>query len=428
MEPQTQTAETSPDALNALDAMGGPSDRAGWAFRSGLAAEEAEEIARAFAQRRGMEGCRKIKTGRGRTIWRVELGGRIYIAKTIRCDGLLGWMRRLLHHTAADREWKRAEELDQCGVDCVRFVAYRREAAAILLSPLIDNATTLTEAWSKSAGSRRRRNALIREVAKAHAALHRAGFVHLDNHPENHLVAWAERPGEGEPRVVLADVGSILRSRSRRRKIESLGQAAHAMNLRASTTDRLRFLTAYVSAHGRTEPGSPSSGGRRIRGSDVRAMAQEVEEAARLHALRLFRQRDRALRHSTGRYFVNMQTGKGAAGAAVTRWSRRVRFADPALPDEPSGDVSRGLSVLLDKLASDAGADERTEPSITLHSWTASSMTEKLMWRLSGSPARRLFEAAHRRRFRDLEHPRVAAFGEYLRGAEYRAVAMVVNV
>lgn len=112
---------------------------------------------------------------------------------------------------------------------------------------------------------------------------------------------------------------------------------------------------------------------------------------------------------------------------AVTRWSRRAHFADPALEDNSRADASRRLELLLDKLALNAGADERIDPLIRPYAWSTSSLVEKLSWRVAGSPARRLFSAAHYRRFRDLDHPRVLAFGEYLRGSEYRAVALVAD-
>lgn len=425
MEPQTQSAETTGGALGSANA---PNGATGWIFRSALSAEDREDIVRVFAARRGAEGDRQIKTGRGRIIRQVELGGRSYVAKTIESARLTGFVRRLLHRTAADREWRRAEELERRGIDCVRFIAYRREEPAILLSPFIVGATTLTDAWSNAGGGREDRNALIQAVATAHAALHRVGFVHMDNHPENHLVVGSAGSGGDGPRVVLADVGSIEQTRSRRRQIASLGQAAHAMMLRASTTDRVRFLNAYLAAR-RTRPGGHPAGMETgSTRSDHRPILRELESAARRHALMLFRKRDRALRHCTGRYFVSDRNDAGATGATVTRWSRRVRFKDPALSDDSREDASRRLGALLRKLAQPADAHDATNPKITEHIWKARSLPEKLAWRLRGSPARRLFEAAHRRRFRDVEHPRVVAFGEYLRGSEYRSVALVAKI
>jgi len=190
-----------------------------------------------------------LKTGRHRSVWRVQLGGLDFVLKEYRAAGLRGRLREMARPVKARSEFYRAAALARRGVAVPRPLGWGvlgprgLPRASFLITATVPAARPLGEVAAASTPPQPRQR-LARDLGRFVAGLHAAGVAHHDFHPGNVLV--------GAAGLVLIDlhgthVGRPLRWRRRR---DNLAMFNRYFALRADRTDRLRFWHAYHSAAG----------------------------------------------------------------------------------------------------------------------------------------------------------------------------------
>ncbi|MCH7808743.1 MAG: hypothetical protein IIB60_05910 [Planctomycetes bacterium] len=353
-----------------------------------------------------------FKTGHLRSVWRVSVGTQRVYAKVFTGGGFVGWVKRRLRGTPAQREWHNLREAVLRGVPTVKPVAVGVSACdghvAVLLTEEMVGATPLPDVWDRNvtgASQACRPKAvagIIDAVARMLADAHRRGFAHRDGHPHNILLYPAE---EDRLKAVYVDaLEAVLVKGSVRENgtVRSLAQLDQFFQDRATRAERRRFLRSYTNHR---QP----DGGTLPAGPNERFLIAGIIRARELGAQRLARHRDRRLRRN-GKYFGYIRLDGGWRGMVVLRLARRHRFPEPGVPDRTPEAWRRILTPVIEaRGASDFHQDSHQEVGgpggfhlkFTRISGIGAGLISRLISTFLGSPARRAFERSHRKRHRD---------------------------
>lgn len=389
-----------------------------WSCRDGVALINSPDAPDWFSPSSDPHG-KLVKRGRHRTVWRRLAAGVTVFAKLHEPAGWFARLKDVVGFNASLREFRALVEARRREVATVRPLAVGRATCgrSVLLTEAFDGATTLAEIAApllpKFDAHRRgvAARTLVAAVARVLADAHRAGFAHRDMHPENLLVAPL---AGGRFDVRLVDLHGVRRSRgpvSFERAVEALAQLEHYFHHELPARVRLRFLFEYLSR--RDEIGVGSATARR---PALRAWSTEVRRGSSRHADRLARQRDRRLTGDNA-YFLIQRFRRGWRFQLVGKLARQrvlpvVGFVERT-GSEWTGIVESAISPSSGGLGGPVrliGVDD------VLVDWSAPrGPAEQLHWTLFGSPARRQFLDAHRRRHRDQPGELLLGIGEQRR-------------
>jgi tRNA A-37 threonylcarbamoyl transferase component Bud32 len=195
------------------------------------------------------------KSGRRKSLYGLRLdapdasaaaGEPDHLLKVNSYEGL-GRLRRRVRGSKARRELSRAEAVAALGLPTPIPLAAGEEIRGglrrcLLLTRILPGVVDLRRLWDGPEIPRARRWALARAFGELTRAMHDAGVDQEDFAPNNFLVG----PGD-VPRLWIIDFerAAIGRTVPRRRRLRALGKIDREF-LRASRTDRLRFLQGYA--------------------------------------------------------------------------------------------------------------------------------------------------------------------------------------
>lgn len=345
-----------------------------------------------------------IKQGRGRTVFRVDVGGTMIFAKVHALAGRASWLKAKVLGDPAQREWNALVAAGDRGVPTITALAVGRRAdgrsALLTLGALPGK--SFFKAWGRATGVQRLRRAqtmpLIRSAAALFATAHERGIWHRDGHAGNLLMQ--ARGGEWD--ALFSDLlGAAVQRKpcARWMSLQSLAQFDQRMQGCATRTERLRFLREYLRVRGKK-----SEVGR----TELRRLLREKQSAQRNHAARLAARWDRRLR-GDGRYFTAVRLEGGWRGVVVLRLERPHRSAHPSVWDWTRDQWQKVLGDVVNAPPSGGAL------LATVLSWkqvTATTVLERLRWTMCGSPARKDFLAAHQRKHRDQPAPLLLGYLE----------------
>lgn len=320
-----------------------------------------------------------LKSGNRRKVWRVRNPDGSLIAKVFDPPPQpFGFLTALPMFNPAHREAAAIRRAIKRGVPTSPVVHVERDrntGRSVLAVEELADTRSLVEQWSAADAQHRR--ILISAAAATLARAHEQGFVHPDLHPENILVR-----SDGGDRVELwfIDIlgakffaGSVPFEPA----VESLAQLDQSFHRLAQEADRRQFLHDYLQLRGL----EPTHG---------HAWAQAVQAARACHAEKLARQRDRRLR-GNNKYFSSFAVGRGWRATVALQLERRHVFAEPEVLDQTIKQWQGALNSLL--------AGQSSE--LLVERFRSGGLSDSVAWLVHGSPARRMFEDAHRRRHRD---------------------------
>jgi len=214
---------------------------------------------RAFEKIFALEG-ETFRHKDGRRTLRFEHGGRSYFAKL---HHGLGWRRfgkSLLRGRwpvcGADNEWRAIRTLTEKGIATTPLVAWGRRGhlpatrQSFIITEDLSGTVSLEDFcrdWPRNPPSPALKRALIREVAKITATLHRLGLYHCDLYI-CHFLLDRQNPDPLRPKLHLIDLHRVRHGglRPRRWQVKDLA-ALHFSSFEIGLTlrDRLRFITVY---------------------------------------------------------------------------------------------------------------------------------------------------------------------------------------
>lgn len=406
-----------------------------WTVRSGAEAVVQRLPAGAWSQPQ-QQGWALVKQNAAREVWRAEIGERAYYLKYYAGGSWRAALKRAFGSDACRDEWAGGLFALRNGIPAAVPVAHTRVQRergtwGLLITEAVEPAYPLDAFWSTIAGDPdvRRRRSDTRQVAELLGQLiaraHQAGFEHLDMHAANILV---QPVAPGRYQALFIDLHSARRDRpiSDAAIVRNLAQLNQWFSKHSSTADRLRFLRAYF--RWRNEYEHAFAHARSITGS-FRELFCALAAAARLHAERLWAQRDRRMRRS-GRYFACLRLGGGWRGVACitskhaveeSRASARVLTRQwwrecLARPEQLSGGEHR----MKDSHSAQVWRRELAHPEGALRVIVKRPLARNGWRRLRGmlgiSRARRGFELGHMLLHRDLAAARPLALLERRRG------------
>lgn len=366
-----------------------------------------------------------VKVGHGRTMWRVSLPWGTVFAKVVDVIRLAErWKHRLLG-SAAKREWRAALEADARGVRVARCLALgvrnKPLLRTVLLSEGLPSAVGLAEVWERRVESlpqRKRRTAaqgLLDTVARLFAVAHERGLVHGDAHPGNILVT-STGASDADTEAVFVDMHSarVLRGPvSPRLAADSLAQIDRYFHRRATRTERLRCLHAYLS-------GRPSMTRYLYEGNARRRFHQLLERASAVHKARLARHWDRRVRRTrrhTGKYFATFDVGAGWRATAALTLERRHVFPEADVPDRKIDDWRAVLRRMIDGLPDSSSCGRTFDlEGFSVEVRSIDSLPGRLSAYFGRSAQFREFEHCHKLRHRDSAAELILAYAEHRSG------------
>ncbi|MCH7526440.1 MAG: hypothetical protein IID39_03290 [Planctomycetes bacterium] len=338
-----------------------------------------------------------VKSNPRRSVWRVTTADRQIYAKEFIHPSVRDRLRHLFRGPQARSELRSARAAADRGVPTVCFVACGiSKTRSVLLSEAIPEASPLSQIWTDighacdPGAARDRRNAVIHAVARLIACAHRQGFLHPDAHPRNILIALEEADGFT---AYFADVYGARQTAhlSDRQAAKSIAQLRQWFTLRATRTERLRFLRKYCEE--RLDSPSPRSTSARVM---MRRLAGPIVAATRRQARLLWKKRDQRIL-TTNEYFARLGLGRRIRAHVTLRFGRRDIHPTPSAPPRSARQWRELLS------ASDpTGGPTRLADMMVVLSRQPTGMLERIRWMFAGSPLRRAFVMGHRLRNRDL--------------------------
>lgn len=196
-----------------------------------------------------------VKSGKARTVYRVELLGETIFVKHCKISGLRAWAREVIRPAKAQLEFENALALRQRGISAIEPLAWgspdsRWPGESVLITRGL-TATVPFEHYLMHRlpelppdEQRAVRRQLAVTLAQFLAKLHDAGVAHPDPHPGNLLI---EMPPSRVPHFTLIDlhdvrIGPPLDWKATR---DNLVLYNRWFQLRASRTERSRFWRAY---------------------------------------------------------------------------------------------------------------------------------------------------------------------------------------
>ncbi len=373
-------------------------------------------------------GATRVKLGRYREVWRLDLDRHTVYAKIIDQGSLMAGLKARLLGTAAKREWHAALKAERRRVPVVRAlgVGRKREAGGktVFLSEGPPGAVTLPKAWERHVactgpGGRRLAAApLIDASARLFAVAHEQGFRHRDAHPGNILV---RTPAGGPWEAMFVDVLGASTSGRRvsfGRSIDALARLDHYFHRLATQTERLRFLRAYTRYRASGRQGVS-------RWLTIRKIIATLGEARTVHASELARQRDQRLRRD-GKYFATFPVGRGWKVTAALTLERRHVFPERDVPDRTIGQWRDLLRRTLSAVATGENLETivRTD-GLRFAARYPSGTYDRLWWAIGTAPDRRVFNECHRRRHRDEPGDLILACAEHKTGGLVDATVLI---
>jgi len=358
----------------------------------------------------------RVKTGHHRSIWHVELTGCDVYSKVFSGRGLLDLAKAWLGLTNGQREWRHAVRAIAKGIPVAAplAVGLRRgsPSQAVYVCRAFEGGKTLPEVWARHSApgrSRRALHQLIDAVAVLYARAHRGGLSHLDGHPGNVLVREHESGGFEATFVDLAWARVRKHPLDTPAAAASLAQLDHYFRRMATKTQRLRFVHTYHAARIDSEP-------QRYLTDLIRRLLDAIDTAHDRHARRLAGRRDRRLLR-TGKYFARIDLGHGWSGLFVLQQARRRIFDLEAVEDRTIDDWKALLTPITSAWTIDPAASDAAELSagLTIDVERPVGPAQRIIWTLRGSPSRRKFLDAHRRRHRDETAPLLLGYAEHRR-------------
>lgn len=331
-----------------------------------------------------------VKNGAHRTVYYLNLPEAGLYLKHYKTPNLRSRLKNLLRGSDARQEFRRAEQIRQRGIATITplafgerrvagivsdsFLATREIAEAVSLDIYLHNVFTKLD---RSAQGRARRE-LARQLAELTATMHAQGITHNDFHPGNVLV---ETVGAQPKKLHLIDLQAarISRPLAWRRARSSLVVLNLSFFQRASRTDRLRFLRAYL-AH------RPELAG------DLRSASREIERGTCGFAPRFWRRHARrCLRPCRDFYQVDAQ---GRTAFALRQVPKRLVAR---LVDDPSGPLAQTDSVVLKQSARTTVARVTVRVNGCQEHWVLKRVVRKNWWLglWRDSVARRAWTAGH---------------------------------
>lgn len=393
------TVAASPEIVTVHDVSGAWRLRADW--RGRLLAAEAPDWFRLHDDRRAV----LVKQGRGRTVWRVELGEVVVFAKVVQPGSRLQRIKALALGDPARREWDALNACTARGVpvpEAIGWGSQPRSRISVLITRAIEPAQTFLDAWMAATKSHADRHArtipLIHAAATLFATAHERGVWHRDAHAGNILVGAVD----AECRAYFTD---LLGARFRRgaldwkESMESLAQFDQRMRRVATRVERLRFLREYFDLHETAKPAS------RV---DLRQFLGEKARVQHAHAERCARGWDRRLR-GDAKYFARVQIPGGWSGVVVLRAERPHVLEDCAITDWTEAQWKPVLQGLVEP---HLFGGKKAAWAVDSTRQTASSSSERVGWTIFGSPARLAFMQAHRSLHRDKKAPPLLGYLE----------------
>lgn len=210
--------------------------------------------------------CRIVKLQRKVAVGRVETGAGVLWVKRYNVFAARVALASLVRPSPAFGAWSGAAALRARGFatpDVVAAIEERRGGVlrkSFFVTREVADARTADLRWADiladAAPARRRaRRALARALGRLFGRLHARGVYHNDLKDVNVLV----RGPADDPELVLLDLERVrvFRRVGRGRRRKNVVQLDRTLGRRASRTDRLRFLHAYL---GHAEPGDADVG------------------------------------------------------------------------------------------------------------------------------------------------------------------------
>ena len=275
-----------------------------------------------------------IKSGAGRTIYRVRLAGLDLYVKHFWATTRLSLLHQMIRQGRADKEFHLAHLLDECGVQTIKPVAFgerRRHGVLLesyLLTEAIPDGLTLYELIEQHILTGRvpfppeARFRFAAELAKLTATIHQTGIEHRDLHEKNIVV----RPmPDGTYRFYLLDLHElqIHRPLGWTRALKELGRMGRYFTLRTSTVDRLRFFKRYAELRG-------------LAPDTIKSLARDAERVVLTSRAEFWRRRDTRPARKNLR-IVRYETSSARAFAVEELAAETVYrlMADPDAPFDP---------------------------------------------------------------------------------------------
>ncbi len=346
-----------------------------------------------------------VKQGRGRSVWRVELGETVVFAKVVQPGSGLQRVKALVLGDPARREWDALKACAARGVPVPEAIGWGSQSGSrsrVLITQAIEPAQTLLDAWmtaTKSPADRRTRTIpLMHAAATLFATAHERGVWHRDAHAGNILVGAIG----AECRAYFTD---LLGAKFRRgaldwkESMQSLAQFDQRMRRVATRAERLRFLREYFALRESAKPAS------RV---DLRQFLREKARVQHEHGERFARTWDRRLR-GDGKYFARLQVAGGWSGVVALRTERPHMHGDRAIADWT---VAQWKPVLQELVETHSFGAKKAARAVDSTRQTAKSSSEKIAWTVFGSPARLAFMQAHLSLHRDKKAPPLLGYME----------------
>lgn len=367
---------------------------AGFSIRLGEpeARRRAESILRAGD---GENKWQLVKQNRLRSIYRVETDSGAVFVKAHVESGVSQALKSRLLGDPAQREFEASHYASAQGIPCVHvFAAGKFESEgrfrSFSFSHALDNTASLASMFQEvaQADSVQQRSNLIASVAQLLGAAHRGRFLHADEHPGNIMVTC----GDGETySCVYIDVYGARCKRDvtlsdAASSIASLGQWFRD---RASRSVRLSFVKQYIRQ--RKYPQTASF---------LRTFLAKIESASQRHRQALYRKRDRRIGKSNA-HFQRLDLPNGWRAWTTARFRNQSELTGVA-PPAATSDLSSNdlLNMFGIHPSGDAGESLRNDPDTA----TQFSLTwwRGFLWRLFGSPLRRVHESGCQALNRDI--------------------------
>ena len=208
-----------------------------WRFSS-----NEEDSARHAVRALEVEPTRVLRTHPSRRTVLVSLPPDAFVVKRFSRRGWSWRRRRLLRRDPAMREWIISKRLSELRIDHVAWVAWGQNdehtPESVLVRPFVADSFALDARPLDTIRPEIRRR-LATKLGHLIASLHKSNHVHRDLHAGNILATEDGRP-------LLIDLHPIVRRSSEFAKERDLCSLSRFFFLRATRTDRLRFLRAYA--------------------------------------------------------------------------------------------------------------------------------------------------------------------------------------
>ncbi len=349
-----------------------------------------------------------VKQGQHRTVYHVVLPGLDFHLKHYPLADTRAWLRQMLRPSKARMEYQRTLAVSRRGVPTLEPLAFGEHGSTIQSSYLITRTLRdvcplnvfLEQTLPDLAPLRQAqlRQQLAQALGVFVAQLHQAGITHQDLHPGNLLLRLGP---DDRLHLYLIDLHAVRLSGplSWPASRENLVLFNRWFILRASRSDRLRFLEAYREA--RREQDGPS--GQLTLPPEA---ARDLEKRTVASNLAFWRHHDpRCL--GRNRYFLPVRL-PGVSGHAVADLDPTLLAALLADPDEP---FRRPGAVLL-KDSRTSSVVELTVPGpegpcrLIYKRFNRAHWTDPLANLFRPSPALRSYRMGHALRWRGLPTPR----------------------